>query len=198
MSFNEVKLIIGIEDPRLADRRERFGIEDESGCSAEEKIQVLEDVDEGRVPTDIVAREFVLNELREWPGLDSDIELPENEKLDRRDTRRLPWTRLELKDERETRRECWTIIWRKTINRRKRIYLDFCIFTPYPRLRFSSRFSRWGSCLSTLCNNILYIMNTLQIILLWTKMSYFPTLSPSSSFARRPKSVKQREQGQSP
>ena len=53
MSFNEVKLIIGIEDPRLADRRERFGIEDESGCSAEEKIQVLEDVDEGRVPTDI-------------------------------------------------------------------------------------------------------------------------------------------------
>ena len=77
MSFNEVKLIIGIEDPRLADRRERFGIEDESGCSAEEKIQVLEDVDEGRVPTDIVACEFVLNELREWPGLDSDIELPE-------------------------------------------------------------------------------------------------------------------------
>ena len=77
MSFTEVKLIIGIEDPRLADRRERFGIEDESGCSAEEKIQVLEDVDEGRVPTDIVACEFVLNELREWPGLDSDIELPE-------------------------------------------------------------------------------------------------------------------------
>ena len=74
---------------------------------------------------------------------------------------------------------------------------DFCLFTPYPRLRFSSRFSRWGSCLSTLCNNILYIMNTLQIILLWTKMSYFPTF-PSSSFARRPKSVKQREQGQSP
>lgn len=77
MSFTEVKLIIGIEDPRLADRRERFGIEDESGCSAEEKIQVLEDVDEDRVPTDIVACEFVLNELREWPGLDSDIELPE-------------------------------------------------------------------------------------------------------------------------
>ena len=47
MSFNEVKLIIGIEDPRLADRRERYGIEDESGCSAEEKIQVLQDVDEG-------------------------------------------------------------------------------------------------------------------------------------------------------
>jgi hypothetical protein len=77
MSFNEVKLIIGIEDPRLADRRERFGIEDESGCSAEEKIQVLEDVDEGRIPTDIVACEFVLNELREWPGLDSDTVAPE-------------------------------------------------------------------------------------------------------------------------
>ncbi len=76
MSFNEVKLIIGIEDPRLADRRERYGIEDESGCSAEEKIQVLQDVDEGRVPTDIVACEFVLNELREWPGLDSDTEVP--------------------------------------------------------------------------------------------------------------------------
>ena len=76
MSFNEVKLIIGIEDPRLADRRERYGIEDESGCSAEEKIQVLQDVDEGRVPTDIVACEFVLNELREGPGLDSDTEVP--------------------------------------------------------------------------------------------------------------------------
>ena len=77
MSFNEVKLIIGIEDPRLADRRERFGVEDESGCSAEEKIRVLECVDEGRTPTDIVACEFVLNELREWPGLDSDEVLPE-------------------------------------------------------------------------------------------------------------------------
>ena len=70
MSFNEVKLIIGIEDPRLADRRERFGIEDESGCSAEEKIQVLEDVDEGRVPTDIVACEvrFERVERVAWVG----------------------------------------------------------------------------------------------------------------------------------
>ena len=111
MSFNEMKLIIGIEDPRLADRRERYGIEDESGCSAEEKIQVLQDVDEGRVPTDIVKRRVSFERVERvtWIGFGY---------RGAGETRgwavevrgKLRWTRLELKDERETRRECWIII----------------------------------------------------------------------------------------
>ena len=51
MNFNEVRLTLAIEDPRLADRRERYGIEDESGVSADEKVAALEAIDAGRSPT---------------------------------------------------------------------------------------------------------------------------------------------------
>ena len=97
MSFNEVKLIIGIEDPRLADRRERYGIEDESGCSAEEKIQVLQDVDEESAAG---CRGVRVRFERVESGLDwIRIQRCRRNRLGRRGTRKLRWTRLELKDE---------------------------------------------------------------------------------------------------
>jgi len=71
MSFNEVKLTIGIEDPRLAENRERYGIEDESGVSADEKVATLEMIERGETPADAMAVETVLEEFRNWPGLDS-------------------------------------------------------------------------------------------------------------------------------
>lgn len=79
MSFNEVKLTIGIEDPRLAENRERYGIEDESGVSADEKVATLEMIERGETPTDALAVETVLEEFRNWPGLDS---IPAQERVD--------------------------------------------------------------------------------------------------------------------
>jgi hypothetical protein len=72
MNFNEVRLTLAIEDPRLADRRERYGIEDESGVSAEEKVAQLEMIDNGETPTDLLALEMLLSDFREWPGLEAD------------------------------------------------------------------------------------------------------------------------------
>ena len=72
MNFNEVRLTLAIEDPRLADRRERYGIEDESGVSADEKVEALEAIDAGEIPTDALVVETLLQDFREWPGLDSE------------------------------------------------------------------------------------------------------------------------------
>ena len=73
MNFNEVRLTLAIEDPRLADRRERYGIEDESGVSADEKVEALEAIDAGEIPTDALVVETLLQDFREWPGLDSEV-----------------------------------------------------------------------------------------------------------------------------
>lgn len=72
MNFNEVRLTLAIEDPRLADRRERYGIEDESGVSADEKCAALEAIDAGETPTDLLACEKLLEDFRDWPGLEED------------------------------------------------------------------------------------------------------------------------------
>ena len=72
MNFNEVRLTLAIEDPRLADRRERYGIEDESGVSADEKVAALEAIDAGEIPDDLLALEVLLEDFREWPGLEDD------------------------------------------------------------------------------------------------------------------------------
>lgn len=72
MNFNEVRLTLAIEDPRLADRRERYGIEDESGVSAEEKVTQLELINEGEIATDLFALETLLADFRQWPGLEED------------------------------------------------------------------------------------------------------------------------------
>ena len=63
MNLNEVRLTLAIEDPRLADRRERYGIEDESGVSANEKVEALEAIDAGEIPTDALVVETLANGL---------------------------------------------------------------------------------------------------------------------------------------
>ena len=73
MNFNEVRLTLAIEDPRLADRRERYGIEDESGVSADEKVAALEAIDAGETPDDLLALEMLLADFRDWPGLEDDV-----------------------------------------------------------------------------------------------------------------------------
>ena len=73
MNFNEVRLTLAIEDPRLADRRERYGIEDESCVSADEKVEALELIDNGGVPTDALVVETLLADFRQWPGLASEV-----------------------------------------------------------------------------------------------------------------------------
>ena len=72
MNFNEVRLTIAIEDPRIQDRRERYGIEDESGVSADEKVEALEMIDAGEMPTDLLIVETLLEDFRGWPGLEGD------------------------------------------------------------------------------------------------------------------------------
>ena len=74
MSFNEIKLTVGIEDPRLAENRERYGIEDESGVSADEKVETLEMIERGETPTDARAVSTLLEEFRNWPGLDAVVD----------------------------------------------------------------------------------------------------------------------------
>eukprot|EP00243_Klebsormidium_subtile_P002848 TRINITY_DN15783_c0_g1_i1.p1 TRINITY_DN15783_c0_g1~~TRINITY_DN15783_c0_g1_i1.p1 ORF type:complete len:285 (-),score=62.26 TRINITY_DN15783_c0_g1_i1:208-1062(-) len=73
MPFNEVKLTIMIEDPRLAEQREKYGIEDDSGVSREELAAALVDVNEGRVPEDPYVLRELTKEMLNWPNLDEEL-----------------------------------------------------------------------------------------------------------------------------
>ena len=70
MNFNEVRLTLAIEDPRLADRRERYGIEDESGDERDEKVEQLEMIAAGGDPHGPARVIRWPRALREWrrPG----------------------------------------------------------------------------------------------------------------------------------
>ncbi|KAG2447736.1 hypothetical protein HYH02_007196 [Chlamydomonas schloesseri] len=69
MSFNEVKLIVSIEDPRARERRAQ-DIEDERGVSRDEMAQALVEVGEGRVPNDRIALKCLHDEMLGWPFLE--------------------------------------------------------------------------------------------------------------------------------
>eukprot|EP00899_Mesostigma_viride_P012710 jgi/Mesvir1/2143/Mv16664-RA.1 len=69
MVFNEVKLTMWIEDPREAERRSRLGIESETGCSRDDIVRALEEVNSGAPPVDRVALRVLAQEIRAWPGL---------------------------------------------------------------------------------------------------------------------------------
>jgi len=66
----QVKLVIGIEDPRAKERREELGVEDESGVSREDLQYCLQEVKDGDMPEDRVALRRLAEEMREWPYLD--------------------------------------------------------------------------------------------------------------------------------
>ncbi len=61
-----------VEDPRATQRREKYGIEVESGVSRDEILAALTDVQEGRVPADKLALRQLVTELQAWPYLESD------------------------------------------------------------------------------------------------------------------------------
>jgi hypothetical protein len=71
MSFNEARLIIAIEDPRMKERR-AMGVEDERGVSRDEMAVALLDVSEGRIPRDRIALRCVWDEVQQWPFLKAD------------------------------------------------------------------------------------------------------------------------------
>ncbi|KAG2430231.1 hypothetical protein HXX76_010329 [Chlamydomonas incerta] len=75
MSFNEVKLIVSIEDPRARERRAQ-DIEDERGVSRDEMAQALIEVGEGRVPNDRIALKCLHDEMLGWPFLEVAAEVP--------------------------------------------------------------------------------------------------------------------------
>ncbi|MED6121035.1 Ycf3-interacting protein 1, chloroplastic, variant 2 [Stylosanthes scabra] len=70
MLFGEVKLTIMIEDPREIERRRLLGIEDPDGPTRDDLVAALEEVNEGKVPTDKVALKMLAEELAAWPNLE--------------------------------------------------------------------------------------------------------------------------------
>jgi len=66
MTYRELRLIIGIEDPEVKKAREEMFIETESGVSRDEMLEALDDVKNGRFPKDRLALEKLLEELQTW------------------------------------------------------------------------------------------------------------------------------------
>jgi hypothetical protein len=71
----QVRLVLMIEDPRAARRREVYGIEVESGVSRDDIVAALSDVQAGRVPGDMLALQQLVVELQAWPYLEDDTVL---------------------------------------------------------------------------------------------------------------------------
>jgi hypothetical protein len=66
----QVKLVLGIEDPRAKERRDTLGVEDESGVSREDLQICLQEVKDGAMPPDVsydrVALRRLAEEMREY------------------------------------------------------------------------------------------------------------------------------------
>eukprot|EP01026_Neomeris_dumetosa_P056305 TRINITY_DN5147_c0_g1_i4.p1 TRINITY_DN5147_c0_g1~~TRINITY_DN5147_c0_g1_i4.p1 ORF type:complete len:247 (+),score=34.02 TRINITY_DN5147_c0_g1_i4:104-742(+) len=72
MDFNELKLIMAIEDPRVKENRQ-LGVENESGVSRDEMMFALTDVGNGKIPKDRIALRELHKEIINWPSL-ADVE----------------------------------------------------------------------------------------------------------------------------
>ena len=76
MTIAEVRLTISVEDPRARELR-LMGMEDKSGVSRDEMAAALNEVAEGRVPTDRIALRELHREMISWPFLRQDTEAGE-------------------------------------------------------------------------------------------------------------------------
>lgn len=74
MGMTELRLVLGIEDPRAERRRTEMEVEQPTGVSRDEIVLALEDVSSGRVPRDRASLEQLADELRNWPYLDTEFE----------------------------------------------------------------------------------------------------------------------------
>lgn len=69
MTFNEVKLTISIEDPRAKERRDTYGIEDESGVSGDDLGEALQAIKDGYIPEDRMSLQKLADDMEAWPYL---------------------------------------------------------------------------------------------------------------------------------
>lgn len=70
MLFSEVKLTIMIEDPREVERKRLIGIDDADTPTREELADVLQEVQDGKIPRDRVALQLLAEEMLQWPNLE--------------------------------------------------------------------------------------------------------------------------------
>lgn len=73
MIFSEVKLTVMIEDLREVERRRLLGIEDPDAPTREELADVLEEVNEGKIPKNRLALKLLAAEMNQWPNLEVQI-----------------------------------------------------------------------------------------------------------------------------
>ncbi|KXZ44888.1 hypothetical protein GPECTOR_61g841 [Gonium pectorale] len=76
MSFNEVKLIVSIEDPRAREMRAQ-DMEDERGVSRDEMAAALVEIGEGRIPNDRIALKCLHDEMTNWPFMEVGTPVPD-------------------------------------------------------------------------------------------------------------------------
>lgn len=70
MLFSEVKLTVMIEDPREVERRRLLGIEDPDAPTRDDLVEALEQVNEGKIPTNRVALRMLAEEMTNWPNIE--------------------------------------------------------------------------------------------------------------------------------
>ncbi|KAK4754331.1 hypothetical protein SAY87_002435 [Trapa incisa] len=74
MLYSEVRLTVMIEDPREVERRRLLGIEDPDAPTREDLVDVLDQVNEGKVPENRLALQMLAEEMAQWPNLE--VEAP--------------------------------------------------------------------------------------------------------------------------
>ncbi|CAL5410599.1 unnamed protein product [Camellia sinensis] len=73
MIFSEVKLTVMIEDPREVERRRLIGIDDSETPTREDLADVLQEVNEGKIPKNRVALKMLADEMVQWPNLEVEV-----------------------------------------------------------------------------------------------------------------------------
>ncbi|GMJ12587.1 hypothetical protein HRI_004927900 [Hibiscus trionum] len=78
MLFSEVKLTVMIEDPREVERRRLLGIEDPDAPTRDDLVEALEQVNDGKIPTNRVALRMLAEEMTNWPNIE--VEAPKKKR----------------------------------------------------------------------------------------------------------------------
>ncbi|KAK9007364.1 hypothetical protein V6N11_074292 [Hibiscus sabdariffa] len=78
MIFSEVKLTVMIEDPREVERRRLLGIEDPDAPTRDDLVEALEQVNDGKIPTNRVALRMLAEEMTKWPNIE--VEAPKKKR----------------------------------------------------------------------------------------------------------------------
>nr|KJB32935.1 hypothetical protein B456_005G268700 [Gossypium raimondii] len=68
--YIQVKLTVMIEDPREVERRRLLGIEDPDAPTRDDLVEALEQVNEGKIPTNRVALRMLAEEMTNWPNIE--------------------------------------------------------------------------------------------------------------------------------